>query len=113
MIVILDSPATKDQLETMRGAFRDYIKVVVDVVQSTLAGGGPLHHDCEQVLLKQGSYQKDLWGGGVDLNTKIIEFNALINTRPGEGNPSQEILDPKIREKFEKIVKDLILAVLE
>ena len=112
MIVVLDSPATEDQLKAMREAFSDYIKVVADVASGKLAGGGELHHDCEQILLEQGSRQKDLWGGGVDLATKTVEFNSLTNIRPAEGNPSQEILDPKIREEFENIVSKLILSAL-
>lgn len=96
----------------MQEAFGGYIKIVADVASGKLAGGGQLHQDCEQILLEQGSRQSDLWGGGVDLPGKTVGFNALINIRPAEGNPSQEILDPKIREEFESVVKRFILPAL-
>ena len=87
--------------------FGDYIKVVVDVEKEILAGGGHLHTDCEQELLKQGSHQSELWGGGFDLANNQVEFNSLTNIKP-EQNPSQEILDAEIRQRFEEIVRRLI-----
>ena len=87
--------------------FGDYIKVVVDVEKEILAGGGRLHVDCEQELLKQVSHQKDLWGGGIDLSNNQVEFNSLTNIKPKQ-NASQEILDAEVRQKFEEIVRRLI-----
>lgn len=107
MIVILTSPATKEQIQEMLTEFGDYIKIVVDIEKEFLAGGGRLHVDCEQELLEQGSHQKDLWGGGVDLANKQVEFNSLTNIKPSK-NQSQEILDTGIRWKFEKIVRRLV-----
>jgi len=92
----------------MLDALESYIKVVVDVERKTLAGGGEFHVDCEKILLDNGSKQKNLWGGGVDWENQQVEFNSLINIRPAQGNPSQEILSPQTREKFEKIVKKLL-----
>lgn len=107
MIVTLTRPATKKQIQEMLTEFSDYIKIVVDIEKEFLAGGGRLHVDCEQELLEQGSHQKDLWGGGVDLANNQVEFNSLTNIKP-EQNASQEILDAGIRQKFEEIVRRLI-----
>lgn len=107
MVVIVSATATEAQIREMLAEFSDYIKVVVDLEREALAGGGKLHADCEQELLRQGSRQKDLWGGGVDLFNNQIEFNSLTNIRPPQ-NPSQEILDPDVRQRFELIVRRLI-----
>ncbi len=107
MIIVLTKLANQEQIQEMSVEFNDYIKVVVDVEKGILAGGGRLHVDCEQELLKQGSLQEVLWGGGVDLANNQVEFNSLTNTKPRQ-NPSQEILDADIRQKFEEIVRQLI-----
>jgi len=108
MVVLIDKQAHQEQINQMLDALESYIKVVVDVERKTLAGGGEFHVDCEQILLDNGSEQKDLWGGGVDWENQQVEFNSLINIRPAQGNPSQEILSPQTREKFEKIIKKLL-----
>lgn len=109
MIIVISKKATKKELEKMAEDFGgDYIKVVVDVSQEILAGGGERHFDTEQILLERGSDQENLWGGGLDPKTKTIDYNSMINLRPKE-NPSRDILSAEIREKFNKIVKDLLL----
>ena len=107
MVIILKDSATQKQTQEMLTEFGDYIKVVVDVEKEILAGGGRLHVDCEQELLKQESYQENLWGGGVDLANNQVEFNSLTNIKPKQ-NASQEILDAEVRQKFEEIVRRLI-----
>ena len=89
--------------------FDGYIKLVVDTEREILAGGGERHFDGEQALLKEGSNQKDLWGGGLDLETKEIDFNSIINLRPNQNNPSRDILSVDVRNKFDSIVKRLLL----
>lgn len=108
MILIIDKKATVDQIKKMAKDFDGYIKVVVDVDRGILAGGGERHFDAEQILLDDGSNQEDLWGGGLDLETKEIDYNSMINLRPGE-NASREILAKEIREELDKIVRDLLL----
>lgn len=109
MILIISKKASKEGIERMAVDFDGYIKVVVDVEREILAGGGERHVDCEQTLLKEGSKQGDLWGGGLDLETKEIDYNSIINLRPNQDNPSRDILSTEIRQKFDKIVKDLLI----
>ena len=58
------------------------------------------HFEGEQVLLKKGSKQKDLWGGGLDLELETVEidFNSFINIRPRDNNTKNEIQDEKIKK---------------
>ena len=105
-VVIIEKMITADQLSLAREEYPNYIKVVIDIERGVLAAGGEWHADAEEILLKQGSKQEHLWGGGVDLVTKTVEFNSLINTRPGLSN-SQEVLDLQIRSKMEEIIRSL------
>ena len=89
--------------------FDGYIKLVVDVEKEILAGGGERYFEGEKKLLEEGSNQKDLWGGGLDLETKEIDYNSIINLRPNQDNPSRDILSTEIRQKFDKRVKDILL----
>lgn len=61
-------------------------------------------NDAEQLLLKQGSKQDDIWGGGLNIKTKIIYTNAMVNIRRID-NPQQDIISVEVREKFIEIVK--------
>lgn len=109
MIVILGSKVTKDQMSKASEEFGSYIKIVVDLKRKVGAIGGKFHADAEKVLLQQGSNQDDLWGGGMDLSTKKIDMQAVINIRPKVGNESMEILDPEIRKQFSEIVVNLLI----
>jgi hypothetical protein len=91
--------------------FGDMVKIVIDVRRRVAAVGGELHADAEQVLLAQGSAQADLWGAnyfpgrGPD---RCLEYTALINIRPSQGNRSMEIQDAETR----RAVREITLALI-
>jgi len=89
--------------------FDGYIKVVVDIKLEILAGGGERHVDGEQRLLQEGSRQENLWGGSLDVTSGEIDYNSVINLRPRQNNPSRDILSLNIRNKFDNIIKNLLL----
>ena len=107
--IIIRRKAKKSEIKAMATHFKGYIKVVVDIKKRILAGGSERHFDDEQVLLHAGSAQKDLWGGGLDLETGEIDYNSVINLRPNQDNPSRDIMSKDIRKKIDQIVKDLLL----
>lgn len=109
MILVINKKASNEEVEKMSEDFEGYIKIVVDIDKGLLAGGGKRHVDGEQKLLSEGSKQRNLWGGGIDLDTKEIDYNSIINLRPSQNNPSRDILSSKIRKDFDKIVKELLL----
>lgn len=109
MLLVIRKKATGDEIEKISQDFAGYIKIVVDVEKNILAGGGERHFDGEKKLLKEGSMQENLWGGGLDTETGEIDYNSIINLRPLQNNPSREILSVEIRKKFDKIVKDMLL----
>lgn len=109
MLLIIRKKASKEELKKISSHFKGYIKLVVDIEREILTGGADRHFDEEKALLDDGSKQADLWGGGVDLETGIIDYNSVINLRPNQDNPSRDILSKDARNKFATIVKKLLL----
>lgn len=105
-VVKVGDKVTSQDLIIAREDYEEYIKVVVDIQTGAMAMGGEWHADGEKVLLESGSEQDNIWGGGVDMTTKKVETIAIINLRPRVGNDSQEILDPKTRERFVQFVEE-------
>ena len=94
-------------LERVAEDLKGYIKVVVDIKRGILVAGGEKHADAEEMLLKDGSRQEDLWGAGLDLETDEMDFDSMINIRPAQ-NKSREILDEQIRKNVEVITRRLL-----
>lgn len=113
MIITKTEPYTKEEMEKLREQFDVYIKTVVDVERKICSAGCDRHFDSENILLEQGSKQENLWGGGIDLETKVIDCNSMINIRPNQGNASNEIQNVKIREEFEKLTRFFFKEVYE
>ena len=105
MLLVLDKPVTPEQIQEMAKIYTGFIKFVVDVDKRILAGGSERHVDGEQKLLVQGSKQEYLWGGGIDWETKEIDYNSMINVRPNQGNPSRDVLSEPIRKQIDSIAK--------
>ncbi len=112
MIITKSQPFTEEEIAKLKEQFDVYIKTVIDVENKVCCSGMDRHYEGEDILLKQGSRQSDIWGGGIDLETKTIDFNSFINVRPNFNNNSNEIQDTKIREKFEQLSKFFFKNIL-
>lgn len=112
MIFTKSNPFTKEEIEKLKEQFDLYIKTVIDINKKICSAGMDRHFEGEQILLKDGSKQSDLWGGGIDLETKVIDFNSFINIRPSDNNTSNEIQITKIREQYEVLTKYFFQKVL-
>lgn len=112
MIITKSTSFSKEDIEKLREQFDSYIKTVIDVEKEICSAGCDRHFDSEQILLKSGSKQSDIWGGGIDLESKVIDFNSFINIRPQNNNTSNEIQDAKIREKYKKLTEIFFKGVL-
>lgn len=108
MILLTSKKLSQDELKKVSEDLSGYVKFVVDIDNRVMTVGGLRHVDREELLLKNGSRQQDLWGGGLDLETDELDFDSMINLRPSQGNTSREVLDEKIRQKIEKIVRSLL-----
>jgi hypothetical protein len=67
-----------------------------------------MHADCEGTLLEDGSRQQDVWGADWNPQIHDVEFQSLINIRPGQNNPSMEVLDESRRARIREIVERLL-----
>ncbi len=105
-VVFIKNKVTKKDLLKAQEDYGKYIKIVIDINNNLMVIGGEWHADGEKLLLENGANATDIWGGGIDIDTKNIDTIALINLRPNLGNNSQEILDANIRNQFTVIVKD-------
>lgn len=108
MLILVKSKADEKTLKSVAEDLDGYVKVVVDIEKEIITAGGDMHADGEKVLLDAGSEQKNLWGGGIDLQTGEVDFDSMINVRPGEENASREVLSIEVRKKMEKIIRALL-----
>ena len=112
MIITKTESFTKEEIERLKEAFDVYIKTVIDIEKRVCSAGMSRHYEGEQILLAQCSKQSNIWGGGVDLETKTIDFNSFINIRPNDNNTSNEIQDPQMRKVYESLTKFFFKEVL-
>lgn len=106
-ILLLNLRATTQQLSEMLEELGDYIKLAVDIEQKVVAGGGELHADCEAVLLESGSLQENIWGADWVPAVREVRYESFINIRPKQNNPSMSVLDPELRVRIERIVREI------
>lgn len=113
MIITKSEPFTKEEIEELKKIFDVYIKTVIDINKKVCSAGVDRHFEGEKILLERGSKQSNIWGGGIDLETKIIDFNSFINIRPNDNNTSNEIQDPEIRKAYEDLIKVFFKEIYE
>ena len=103
------------ELEEMaENMYGELVKAVVDVERRILVVDAGLHVDEEQYLLENGSAQADLWG--INLypesfgDDDFVEFDAMINIRPAQGNRSRSVEDEEVRDTILEIVRQVVHA---
>ena len=94
----------------LNNPFPEMVKFVVDIEKKVIALGGEMHADAEQVLLADGSEQRNLWGGNIypDEPSDTLEYSSLINIRPSQNNRAMEVQDEGIRSRIQAIVRQLV-----
>lgn len=105
MIITKSKPYTREEIGKLKECFDVYVKTVIDIGRKVCSAGMDRHFEGEKILLNKGSSQSDVWGGGIDIETKEIDYNSFINIRPSDSNTSNEIQDPNIRKKYGKLTK--------
>ncbi|MBI5732241.1 MAG: hypothetical protein HY982_02685 [Candidatus Magasanikbacteria bacterium] len=111
MKIITRKISFEDLKKVAEERFGDLVKAVVDVELEIMALGGELHADEEALLLQNGSQQKNLWGINLypaNSGEDFVEFDSMINIRPGQGNRSRSVEDESLRHKIVEIVKNLV-----
>jgi hypothetical protein len=108
MIHLIRTKATPQQITEMLEAQIIVIKTAVDVRRGVLAGGGEAHSDCEEVLLRDGSQQEDIWGASWDPDLSRVLLESFINIRPRQNNRRMLIEDPTLGKRVTEIIKQLL-----
>ena len=110
---IIDHPTDRKILGPMMpNFFGDMVKAVVDIERKVIGVDAELHSDIEQALLARGSSQYDLWG--INLYPEMegddfVEFDSMINIRPGQGNRSRDVQNAATRQRIIETVNHLLL----
>ena len=112
MIITKSQPFTKEEIEKLKEEFEVYVKTVIDIENKVCSAGMDRHFEGEQILLKQNSKQKDLWGGGIDLETNEIDFNSFINIRPRDNNTKNEIQSEEIKKVYKELTEYFFEEIL-
>lgn len=113
MIITKSTPYTKEEINKLKEQFDPYIKTVIDLKRKICSAGCDRHFESEKILIDSGSKQSDVWGGGIDLDTKEVDFNSFINIRPNDNNPSNDILDENRRRLYDKLTKFFFKEIYE
>lgn len=112
MILIEHPVILNDVWEKRLTDFVKMMKAVVDIERKIIAVDAEMYSDLETILLNNGSLQSDLWGVNIyPMKKKFerIEYTALINIRPSQGNRGMEILDESVKYKIDHIIDYLLI----
>ena len=111
-IEIIKEKIDKEYLKKfLDNPFHEVIKFVVDIEKQIIAIGGELHSDAMEKLIKNGSDNRNLWGGNLyplkEKQDERIEYSSLINIRPSQNSFSMDIQDKDITMKIDAIIEKL------
>jgi len=111
MKIVTENITIAELEEMSKNMFGNLVKAVVDIEKGIMAVDADLHADEEALLLENGSAQKNLWG--INLYPELsgedfVEFDSMINLRPGQGNRSRGVDDMEIQKKIVEIVNTLV-----
>lgn len=112
MQIVHEKIALLDLKQMADASYGQLVKAVIDIEKEVMAIDADLHSDEEAFLLEQGSKQEHLWGVNLypDLTEdQWIEFDSMINVRPGQGNRSRGVDDLKVQQQVIKIVTKLVV----
>ena len=111
MKIIVDNITIEELKEMSKKMFGGLVKAVVDVEKEIMAIDGELHSDEQELLIENGSKNENLWGINIYPDNKdkdLLEFDSMINLKPGLGHRTRGMENPEIREKIIKIVNKLV-----
>lgn len=109
MHVVQGTVSVNELKELAKNMYGNLVKAVVDIEQELMVIDAELHADQEEYLLEQyESQQSNLWGINLHPDKfgtpEFVEFDSMINMRPGEGNPSRSVENPQIQKIIRAVV---------
>jgi len=114
MKIVKDNIKISELQEMAKNMFGNLVKAVVDVKKEIIAVDAPLHSDLMEFLIEaEVSEPKNLWGINFypDMEKdNFIEFDSMINLKPGLGNRTRGIENQEVREKIMVIANRLVVS---
>ena len=101
------------ELKEMSGKmFGCLVKAMVDVEKGIMAVDAPMHADLLDLLIEEESSEpKNLWGINIypeKSGEDFIEFDSMMNLKPGLGNKTRGVDSEETRKKIVGIIENLI-----
>ncbi len=112
MKIVKDKIEIAELNEMAKKMYENLVKVAVDVDKKIMAVDAPMHADLEEILIEEEkSEPENIWGINIwpekDKN-EFIEFDSMINIKPGWGNKTRGVDDVQVREEIIEIVNNFI-----
>jgi hypothetical protein len=111
MKIVKEEITITELKEMAKKMFDNLVKAVVDVEKEIMAVNGELHSDEQEILIKSGSKSENLWGINIypeKESDDFIEFDSMINLKPGLGNRTRGVENQQVKEKIINIVNKLV-----
>ncbi|MEK7540878.1 MAG: DUF5674 family protein [Patescibacteria group bacterium] len=112
MKIIKDKIEIAELKEMAKRMYENLVKAVVDTEKEILAVDAEFHVDLEQLLIeKENCEPKNLWGINIwpeKLGDNFVEFDSMINLKPGLGNRSRGVEREEIRNKIIAVVNKFV-----
>lgn len=111
---VIKDKITTSELKEMSATFSGvFVKAVVDIEKEIMAVDAELHADLMEFLMEEEkSEPKNIWGINLypeKTGDDFIEFDSMVNIKPGLGNRTRGIDNSEVREKIKSIVKKRII----
>ncbi len=112
MKIVKDLITIAELKEMAPKMFGNLVKAVVDVEKNIMAVDGELHSDLMELMIEhEHSEPKNIWG--INFYPELaadafIEFDSMINLKPGLGNRTRGVESKEVQEKIRAIVAQLV-----
>jgi len=113
MKIVKDQITITELKEMAKNMHEKLVKAMVDIEKEVIAVDAPMHADLMEYLIQEeNSEPQYLWGINIHPTKEgddFIEFDSMMNYRPGLGNNSKGVESEERRDKIRAIIKKLIL----
>lgn len=113
MKIVKDKIEIAELKEMSKKMFGDLVKAMVDIEKEIIAVDAPMHSDLLEFLIEiKNSEPQNLWGINIypdKSGDDFIEFDSIMNFKPGLGNKSRGVDNEETRKKIIKIIERLVV----
>jgi len=112
MQIVKDKIEIAELKEMSKKMFGSLVKAMVDIEKEIIAVDAPMYADLLELLIEQeNSESKTLWGINIypeKTGEDFIEFDSMMNLKPGLGNGTRGVENKETRDIIIKIVDKLV-----